>query len=173
MAMDDLRARFLEGMSRAATFVAVATTDGDGGRAGVTVSSLTSVSADGDQPSLLACLHHQSPAAAAILKNRAFAACLLAEDQQALSDLFAGRGGTDHAARFDRGSTITDGDRSFIDICQVDCERLSRRTAVAGVSSNDDRMAAAGLKVEQRAIGNSDDSSGAVDRKSTTSAVVE
>ena len=100
--MDDLRARFLEGMSRAATFVAVATTDGAGGRAGVTISSLTSVSADGEQPSLLACIHHQSPAAAAILKNRAFCANLLAEDQQAVSDLFAGRAGGDNALRFDR-----------------------------------------------------------------------
>jgi flavin reductase (DIM6/NTAB) family NADH-FMN oxidoreductase RutF len=100
--MDDLRARFLEGMSRAATFVAVATTDGVGGRAGVTISSLTSVSADGDQPSLLACIHHLSPAATAILKNRAFCANLLAEDQQDISNLFSGRAGSDHAARFDR-----------------------------------------------------------------------
>ena len=60
----DLRTAFMEGMSRAATFVAVATTDGEGGRAGVTVSSLTSVSADGEMPSLLLCIHHQSPAAA-------------------------------------------------------------------------------------------------------------
>jgi flavin reductase len=100
--MDDLRARFLEGMSRAATFVAVATTDGEGGRAGVTISSLTSVSADGEQPSLLACIHHQSPVATAILKNRAFCANLLAEDQKGLSDLFAGRAGTDHTQRFNQ-----------------------------------------------------------------------
>ncbi|MDQ2065262.1 flavin reductase family protein [Xinfangfangia sp. CPCC 101601] len=98
----DLRTAFVEGMSRAATFVAVVTTDGPGGRAGVTISSLTSVSADGDQPSLLACIHHLSPAAAAIMKNRAFTANLLAEDQQPLSDLFAGRGGEDRGARFDR-----------------------------------------------------------------------
>jgi len=99
----DLRSRFLEGMSRAATFVAVATTDGEAGRYGVTISSLTSVSADGEQPSLLACIHHLSPAAPAILKNRAFCANLLQEDQQQLSDLFAGRAGTgEHAARFDR-----------------------------------------------------------------------
>jgi flavin reductase (DIM6/NTAB) family NADH-FMN oxidoreductase RutF len=98
----DLRSAFLEGMSRAATFVAVATTDGPGGRAGVTISSLTSVSADGEQPSLLACIHHLSPAATTILKNRTFCANLLAEDQQPLADLFAGRGGDDHGARFDR-----------------------------------------------------------------------
>lgn len=98
----DLRAAFVEGMSRAATFVAVATTDGEGGRAGVTVSSLTSVSADGEMPSLLLCIHHLSPAASAILKNRAFCANLLADHQQDLSNLFAGRSTSDRAERFDR-----------------------------------------------------------------------
>lgn len=98
----ELRTAFMEGMSRAATFVAVATTDGEGGRAGVTVSSLTSVSADGEMPSLLLCIHHQSPATSAILKNRAFCANLLAEDQQDLANLFAGRSTTDRAERFDR-----------------------------------------------------------------------
>ena len=98
----ELRTAFMEGMSRAATFVAVATTDGEGGRAGVTVSSLTSVSADGEMPSLLLCIHHQSPAASAILKNRAFCANLLAEDQQDHANLFAGRSTTDRAERFDR-----------------------------------------------------------------------
>lgn len=97
----DLRAAFVEGMSRAATFVAVATTDGEAGRAGVTVSSLTSVSADGDQPSLLLCIHHRSPAATAILANRAFCANLLAESQQDVANLFAGRGPADRATRFD------------------------------------------------------------------------
>ena len=49
------------------------------------------MSADGDHPSLLACIHHLSPAATAILKNRAFCANLLGEGQQGLSDLFAWR----------------------------------------------------------------------------------
>lgn len=97
----DLRNSFMEGMSRAATFVAVATTDGEAGRFGVTISSLTSVSADGDHPSLLACVHHQSPAATAILKNRAFCANLLHEGQQSVSDLFAGRAKQDAPSRFD------------------------------------------------------------------------
>jgi flavin reductase len=98
----DLRAAFVEGMSRAATFVAVATTDGEGGRMGVTVSSLTSVSADGEQPSLLLCINRLSPAASAILQNRAFCANLLAESQQEVSNLFAGRSSGDRAERFDR-----------------------------------------------------------------------
>ena len=97
----ELRTLFVEGMSRAATFVAVVTTDGEAGRFGVTISSLTSVSADGDHPSLLACIHHLSPAAAAILKNNAFCANLLHEGQQSLSDLFAGRTKPDAPSRFE------------------------------------------------------------------------
>lgn len=85
-----LRADFLEGMSRASTFVAVATTNGEAGLHGVTVSSMTSVSADGDNPSLLICVHHQSPVATAILRNRGFCANLLGEGQRDVSNLFAG-----------------------------------------------------------------------------------
>lgn len=97
----DLRQQFVEGMARAATFVSVITTDGPGGQHGVTVSSMTSVSADGEAPSLLVCIHHKSPAAAAILQNRAFAANLLNAAQQGHSDIFSGRDKSD-IARFDR-----------------------------------------------------------------------
>ena len=97
----ELRRCFVEGMSRAATFVAVATTDGEGGRFGVTISSLTSVSADGEHPSLLACIHHRSSTAAAILRNRAFCANLLHEGQHEVANIFAGRSGlADHGERF-------------------------------------------------------------------------
>ena len=97
----DLRQQFVEGMARAATFVSVITTSGEGGRHGVTVSSMTSVSADGAAPSLLVCIHHKSPAAAAILKNRAFCANLLHESQQGHSDIFSGRDKAE-GDRFDR-----------------------------------------------------------------------
>ena len=97
----DLRQQFVEGMARAATFVSVITTEGPGGQHGVTVSSMTSVSADGEAPSLLVCIHHKSPAAAAILQNRAFCANLLNAGQQAHSDIFSGRDKSD-LARFDR-----------------------------------------------------------------------
>ena len=107
--MSDLRAQFVEGMNRALTFVAVATTDGEAGRYGVTISSLTSVSADGDHPSLLACIHHLSPAATAILKNRAFCANLLGEGQQGLSDLLAGR---DKSGTKKSGGDKSGGDKS-------------------------------------------------------------
>lgn len=96
----DLRQQFVEGMSRAATFVSVITTDGEGGRHGVTVSSMTSVSADGAAPSLLVCINHRSTAAAAILANRAFCANLLNQGQAGHSDIFSGRAKGDREDRF-------------------------------------------------------------------------
>ena len=81
----DLRAQFLQGMSRAAATVNVVTTDGPAGRAGVTVSAMSSVSADGDGagggPTMLVCVHHMSPAAAKIIENGCFCANILADDQ--------------------------------------------------------------------------------------------
>ena len=54
----DVRDRFFEGMSHAASTVNIVTTGGHRGRGGVTVSAMCSVSAD--PPSLLLCVHHQS-----------------------------------------------------------------------------------------------------------------
>jgi flavin reductase len=97
----DRKKKFLEAMSRGSTFVTVLTTDGEGGRYGVTVSSMTSVSADGEAPTILACVHQKSPAAAAILVNKYFCANILHESQQSISDLFSGRPKTAHEQRFD------------------------------------------------------------------------
>jgi flavin reductase (DIM6/NTAB) family NADH-FMN oxidoreductase RutF len=86
-----LRGVFLQGMSHAACTVNVVTTDGPAGRAGVTVSAMSSVSADTPAPSLLVCLHHLGSASAAILKNGVFCVNLLRDDQSYISDVFAGR----------------------------------------------------------------------------------
>lgn len=87
----DLRSRFLESMSRVASAVTVVTTDGEAGRFGVTVSSMTSVSADTTKPSLLISVHHLSPACDAIRSNRRFCANVLSGNQTFVSDLFSGR----------------------------------------------------------------------------------
>lgn len=87
----ELRASFLESMSRVASAVTVVTTDGEAGRFGVTVSSMTSVSADTSRPSLLVSIHHLSPAGEAIRKNRRFCANVLSGNQSFVSDLFSGR----------------------------------------------------------------------------------
>ncbi len=95
------KSKFLEAMSRGSTFVTVITTDGEAGRYGVTVSSMTSVAADGAAPTILACIHQQSPAATAILANKYFCANILHEGQQHISDVFSGRQMAGHAQRFD------------------------------------------------------------------------
>jgi len=84
-----LRDDFLEGMSRAATTVNVVTTDGPGGRAGVTVSAMSSVSAD--RPALLICVHQASPARQAIKRNGRLCVNVLRAEQTEISDRFAGR----------------------------------------------------------------------------------
>ncbi len=93
-----MREDFLEAMSRAANSVYVVTTEGPGGRAGVTVSSVTSVSADA--PTMLVCVHHLSPAAAAIATNNAFCINLLAEGQAHIADTFAGLTGAKGEDKF-------------------------------------------------------------------------
>jgi flavin reductase (DIM6/NTAB) family NADH-FMN oxidoreductase RutF len=86
-----LRDAFVQGMARAAQTVSIVTTEGEAGRAGVTVSAMCSVSADGEAPTLLVCVHHLSPAATAILRNGRFAVTLLRDDQRHIADSFAGR----------------------------------------------------------------------------------
>ena len=87
----ELRAQFLSGMSHAACTVNVVTTDGSAGRVGVTVSAMSSVSADTAKPTLLVCVHHESFAAKAILENGVFCVNVLRDDQSYISDTFAGR----------------------------------------------------------------------------------
>lgn len=105
-----LRQQFLEGMSRAAASVSVVTTDGPAGRHGITVSAMTSVSADGEAPTMLVCLNAASSALPPLLENCCFCINVLRIDQQAISDTFSGRlpapgGDRFSAAHFTPGPT--------------------------------------------------------------------
>lgn len=106
---DALRSAFLEGMSHMASTVNIVTTAGPGGRAGVTVSAMSSVSADTPAPSLLVCIHHMSSACPAILKNGVFCVNVLRDDQAYISDTFAGRIGTEDGDKFSCTEWITQG----------------------------------------------------------------
>lgn len=86
-----LRQDFLEGMSYAAATVSIVATDGPAGRAGVTISAMASVTVEGPAPALLVCIHHKSPACAAVLENGVFTLNVLRESQSGVSDTFAGR----------------------------------------------------------------------------------
>lgn len=86
---DALRAGFVEAMRYTAASVAVVTTDGDAGRAGVTVTALCSLSAD--PPSVLVCVHQASPVLPVILANGRLCVNLLTPEQTHVADSFAGR----------------------------------------------------------------------------------
>jgi len=86
-----LKEQFLEGMSRSAATVSVVTTDGPAGRGGVTVSAMSSVSADGDRPTMLVCLNASSNTLPVVLENGCFCINVLELGQQAVADVFSGR----------------------------------------------------------------------------------
>jgi flavin reductase (DIM6/NTAB) family NADH-FMN oxidoreductase RutF len=80
---------FIAAMGMAATGVSVVTTDGPAGRFGLTVSAVSSVSAE--PPMVLACVNRKSPAAAAIEANGVFSINMLAADDRGVAETFAGR----------------------------------------------------------------------------------
>ena len=98
---------FLQAMSRAANSVCVVTTDGAAGRAGVTVSAMTSVSVDTPNPSLLVCVHSLSPTCDAIQRNRVFCANLLSNKHADVSNSFAGRTEAKGADKFNAANWTT------------------------------------------------------------------
>ncbi len=81
--------QFIAAMGLAATGVSVVTTDGPRGRFGLTVSAVSSVSAD--PPLILICINRRSPAAAAVDGNGQFAVSILADGHRAYAETFSGR----------------------------------------------------------------------------------
>ena len=90
-------ADFVAAMAKAATGVSVVTTDGEAGRFGITVSAVSSVSAE--PPMVLVCINRKSPAVAAIAANARFAVNMLAGHQSGIARTFAGR--PDEGAPYD------------------------------------------------------------------------
>jgi flavin reductase (DIM6/NTAB) family NADH-FMN oxidoreductase RutF len=87
--VDELRSRFIAAMACVATPVTVVTSDGALGRTGITVSAVTSVSAD--PPMLLACVNRRSPAVEKIGGNGFFAVNILAQEARGVAETFSGR----------------------------------------------------------------------------------
>jgi flavin reductase (DIM6/NTAB) family NADH-FMN oxidoreductase RutF len=79
---------FLSAMSQAVTGVNVVTTDGPAGRYGLTVSAVSSVSAE--PPMVLVCVNQKNVACDAIEGNGSFAINVLDADQQAVAETFSG-----------------------------------------------------------------------------------
>jgi flavin reductase (DIM6/NTAB) family NADH-FMN oxidoreductase RutF len=91
---------FVRAMGAAATGVTVVTTAGVAGRFGLTVSALSSVSAE--PPLLLICVNRRNPSVAAITQNGRFAVNILGESQAEVARIFSGRPVRGTAYDFDR-----------------------------------------------------------------------
>ena len=79
---------FIAAMRANVTSVNLVTTDGPAGRFGVTVSAVSSVSAE--PPLILICLNRRSPAVEAITHNGVFCVNALNSNQADIADCFAG-----------------------------------------------------------------------------------
>ncbi len=95
---------FVQAMAQAAFGVSIVTTDGRSGRFGLTVSAISSVSAE--PPLLLACINRKNVIAEALTQNGKFAVNLLAQDQWSLARIFAGRPKTGLPYDFSQGQWL-------------------------------------------------------------------
>lgn len=95
-----IKTDFIDAMSTLISTVTIVTTDGGAGSAGATVSAMSSVSADGDAPTLLVCLHHEASATAAILENNCFCVNVLQEGQADIANVFASRSAPEGGDKF-------------------------------------------------------------------------
>ncbi len=91
-------AQFREAMSHLGAAVHLVTTDGPGGRAGLTATAVCSVS---DQPAtLLVCVNRRSQLMPVLHDNQVLCINTLGADAGTLADLFAGRTGSSMDERF-------------------------------------------------------------------------
>ena len=93
---------FVAAMSAAAFGVSIVTTEGEAGKFGLTVSAVSSVSAE--PPLLLACINRKNAVEQAITSNKRFVVNLLSEHQEDLAKIFAGRPAQGIAYDFDKAS---------------------------------------------------------------------
>lgn len=98
-------AEFLVGMRQLAAGVTIVTSEWGGSRAGLTATTVCSVSAD--PPQLLVCVNRLVEAHDTIARSGRFAVNVLATGQRPLADRFAGRTGHHGDDRFRAGSWQT------------------------------------------------------------------
>lgn len=131
----DLRQDFIDAMSLCANSVCVVSTDGAAGLGGLTVSAMSSVSADPDDqadgPTMLICVHANSTSLPVILKNGVFCINILGQGTEEIAEIFAGRHGIIGAARFEGvpNAPLVTGAPVFADaLAAFDCTVLKAET---------------------------------------------
>lgn len=113
---------FVGAMRVQAAAVNLVTSDGPGGRVGVTVSAMSSVSAD--PPLILACVNRRSPCVTTLRQNGIFCINALSAGQSHLADTFAGRPSSGVPFDFEAASwtTLETGAPVLVDaVANLDC----------------------------------------------------
>jgi 4-hydroxyphenylacetate 3-monooxygenase reductase component len=107
--------QYREAMARLSAAVHILTTDGPGGRCGVTASAVCSVT--DDPPTLLVCINRKSAMNPVFKENGVLAVNTLRAGQEDLSALFAGQRDTAMAERFapERWTAIATGSPVLVD----------------------------------------------------------
>ena len=82
------RESFVNAMANAVNGVQVVTTDGNAGQFGLTINTMSSVSAD--PPMVLVCINKDSPVREAIQKNGVFCINVLSIQQKKAAEIFSG-----------------------------------------------------------------------------------
>src|SRR6202047_5170040 len=95
-------ARFRDAMSRVAAAVHIVTTNGPAGLAGITATSVASIT--DEPPMMLFCINKTSPSAVRIIENGVFCINTLSAVHEPLADIFAGRTGHRLGERFTQGA---------------------------------------------------------------------
>src|SRR3984893_16507917 len=98
-------ARFRDALSRVAAAGKTVTTYGPAGLAGITATSVASIT--DEPPMMLFCINKTSPSAARMIANGVFCINTLAPSDEALADIFAGRTGHYLGERFAGGEWTT------------------------------------------------------------------
>lgn len=129
---------FREAMSRIAAAVHVVTTAGPFGRAGATMTAVTSVS--DAPPTVLVCINRTGRLNTVLRGNDVFCVNTLVTGEEDLASVFAGRGGLDHEARFqhgawrvgDLGTPVLDGARAALECRVTEVSEVGSHTVVFG-----------------------------------------
>jgi flavin reductase len=123
---------FRDAMAQVASAVHVVTTDGPGGRIGLTATAVASVS--DSPPTVLVCIARGSRTLAAIEASGTFCINTLPEQLVDLAEIFASRRGIEGEARFDtaRWGTLATGAPVLLDaISAFDCRLVSTHDAAS------------------------------------------
>jgi flavin reductase (DIM6/NTAB) family NADH-FMN oxidoreductase RutF len=135
-AAEAIKSEFRDAMRRTASGVTVVTTDGPGGRGGLTVSTLCSLSLE--PCSVIACVNLQSATLAAIRENGVFAASILADHQAAVAEAFAGGAPAEQRFGFGdwhpvlTGSPVLEGALASFDCRLVDTHDFGSHCIIIG-----------------------------------------